>query len=172
MTCRAEVAAVWQEAECLKDLPAGPKKPLNAYMIFASEHRATVKEENPTFSAPAIAKLLGEMWGAMSSEDRIPWVGKANEEKEKYAAALKHYQEQHGALPSSSKQPTKEQQQVMNYLALEASANAWSRWMLTRCSAQCCACLQHLDAGEISKTARTQPQLQLAFDQAACPLMA
>jgi hypothetical protein len=38
-------------------LGAGPKKPLNADMIFASEHRATVKEENATFSAPAIAKL-------------------------------------------------------------------------------------------------------------------
>ena len=68
---------VWQEAEAAKVLPPGPKRPLNAYMIFSAETRAEVKAENPSMQATDVAKLLGEMWSGMSVEDRCVWMGKA-----------------------------------------------------------------------------------------------
>ena len=92
---------VWQEAEAAKVLPPGPKRPLNAYMIFSAETRAEVKAENPSMQATEVAKLLGEMWSGMSVEDRCVWMGKAGAEKLKYDEQIAAYMKEHGCLPPS-----------------------------------------------------------------------
>lgn len=45
------------------------RKP-SAYMIFSNEKRAEVKEQNPGARVTVIAKRLGEMWRALSEEEK------------------------------------------------------------------------------------------------------
>ena len=94
-----------QTLETATSLPPGPKKPLNAFMLFSSAKRAGVQEETPGMAAGAISKLLGEMWAGTSAADRLEWIGKANEDKDRYTAALRQYQLEHGALPPSKPAP-------------------------------------------------------------------
>lgn len=90
----------------MTQLPPGPKRPLNAFMLFSKDKRAEVKMENPSATAPQITKIIGEMWSGTSAADRVHWMGKANEAKELYLAAIAEYQETHGALPPSGKAST------------------------------------------------------------------
>ncbi len=44
------------------------KKPLTAYMIFNNFRRPSLRTENPTFTLPDIAKLIGEEWKNLNDE--------------------------------------------------------------------------------------------------------
>jgi hypothetical protein len=50
--------------------PNAPKKPLNAYMFFAQEHRSTVLASHPGLRASEVTKKLGEMWKNVAPEDK------------------------------------------------------------------------------------------------------
>ena len=39
-------------------------------MLFSKEHRQEVKDENPDISFGQIGKKLGEMWRALSDEEK------------------------------------------------------------------------------------------------------
>ncbi|CAD6892492.1 unnamed protein product [Tilletia controversa] len=62
-----------------------PKKAKSAYIIFCSEYRDRVKEENPTAGFGDIGRILGAKWKDMSEKDKAPFV-KA-QEKDKIRAA-------------------------------------------------------------------------------------
>ena len=103
---------VLQDLTQAANLPPGPKKALNAFMFFASEKRAEIKAENPAMAAGIISKLLGEMWNGLSPTDRIPYLAKAANDKERYQAALVEYQAVHGALPPAKTTSAAEVEQV------------------------------------------------------------
>ena len=103
-----------QAAEEEKIWPPVPKKPLNAYMIFASETREVVKAENPNISGKDLAKTLGETWSGLSAADKAPWLGKANEQKEQYDAQIELYVQEHGGPPPSAKQQAKQPAEVQS----------------------------------------------------------
>jgi len=53
-----------------KKASGGKKKPLKGFMLFSSEHRAKVKEENPELTFGGIGKKLGEMWRALTDKEK------------------------------------------------------------------------------------------------------
>lgn len=75
----------------VKKDPNAPKKPMQAYFLFSQDQRAKVKAENPDLGTKDIARQLGQMWKAMSEEDKKPYAAKAAEEKAKYERALAEY---------------------------------------------------------------------------------
>lgn len=48
----------------------GSKKPLSGFMLFSKENRAQIKEDNPDITFGQIGKKLGEMWRALSDEEK------------------------------------------------------------------------------------------------------
>ncbi|CAB9513894.1 group protein B3 [Seminavis robusta] len=48
----------------------GGKKPLSGFMLFSRENRPQVKEENPEITFGQMGKKLGEMWRALTDEER------------------------------------------------------------------------------------------------------
>jgi len=75
----------------IKD-PNAPKRPPNAFMLFSNEHRAEVRAQHPDEKMPAIAKILGEMWKALSDEDRAPLTERATELSAAYTEAKAAYE--------------------------------------------------------------------------------
>jgi structure-specific recognition protein 1 len=71
--------------------PKAPKKALSAFMIFSSENRAKIKEENPDAGFGDIGKLVGEAYKNISSEERAALDKKVAEEKARYAAEMADY---------------------------------------------------------------------------------
>ena len=75
--------------------PSAPKKPQSSYFIYMNENRGQFKESvtqsNPDASGrdivTLVAKLAGEKWKSMSSEDKLPY-------EQKYVTAKKAYAEQ------------------------------------------------------------------------------
>jgi hypothetical protein len=65
--------------------PNAPKKPLSAYMFFATENRPAIKAENPSFTFGELAKAVSDKWNAMSDEDKKPYTDKATADKARYA---------------------------------------------------------------------------------------
>mmetsp|Transcript_27302 Transcript_27302/g.66242 ORF Transcript_27302/g.66242 Transcript_27302/m.66242 type:complete len:154 (+) Transcript_27302:200-661(+) len=53
--------------------PAAPKKSVSGFIKFRQEHQAKVKEENPNDSAGQIGKKLGDMWRALSKEEKAAY---------------------------------------------------------------------------------------------------
>merc|ERR1711920_973433 len=75
------------------DAPKEPKKPLGAYMMFASEKRGDVTRDFPDLKGLApVQQKIGELWKGLSDEDRVVWTNKEKEEKERYNKELAEYQ--------------------------------------------------------------------------------
>eukprot|EP00523_Entomoneis_sp_CCMP467_P002890 CAMPEP_0168744866 /NCGR_PEP_ID=MMETSP0724-20121128/14316_1 /TAXON_ID=265536 /ORGANISM="Amphiprora sp., Strain CCMP467" /LENGTH=77 /DNA_ID=CAMNT_0008792547 /DNA_START=73 /DNA_END=306 /DNA_ORIENTATION=- len=64
-----------------KKAGGGKKKPLTGFMKFSQEHRAKVKEDNPDLSFGGIGKKLGEMWRALTDDEKEAYKGKKKETK-------------------------------------------------------------------------------------------
>lgn len=47
-----------------------PKRAPSAYIIFSSENRSKVKEENPDATFGELGKLLGAKWGSMTESQK------------------------------------------------------------------------------------------------------
>jgi hypothetical protein len=63
--------------------PNAPKRGQNAYMFFVNDLREKMKNENTPMKAPDLAKLAGEKWRTMTSEDKKPFEDKAAADKER-----------------------------------------------------------------------------------------
>jgi environmental stress-induced protein Ves len=59
------------------------QRPLTAWIIYCNEHRATIKEANPTFGFKDMARALSEGFKALSEEERASYDLKASQEKER-----------------------------------------------------------------------------------------
>lgn len=74
--------------------PNMPKKPKSGYMFFCDEHRQSVMKKNKNASMGEIAKILGNMWGKMDTEEKAPYIQMNEEAKEEYSEAMKNYKAQ------------------------------------------------------------------------------
>ncbi|ORZ17663.1 high mobility group box domain-containing protein [Absidia repens] len=74
----------------IKDKNA-PKKNYSSYLHFCDEQRPQLAKEHPTFNQPELAKLLGEMWKALSDEDKKPYQEVASQDKERYDQEMANY---------------------------------------------------------------------------------
>ena len=52
---------------------AKEKKPMNAFLLFCKRHRASVKDLYPNLENRQITKILGEFWGSLSGEEKLPY---------------------------------------------------------------------------------------------------
>jgi hypothetical protein len=60
------------ESDCNSDCGCHKqeKKPLSGYLLFSQEKRSEIIKNNPNFKVTEIAVKLGEMWKALSDEEK------------------------------------------------------------------------------------------------------
>lgn len=56
----------------------------SGFFLFCSEHRPSIKAQNPSMGIGDVAKKLGEMWNNLSDSEKQPFLSKANKLKDKY----------------------------------------------------------------------------------------
>jgi len=82
-----------KKAKIPKDANA-PKKPQTAYFLWLTENRERIKQENPDVKAgPAIVKLAGSKWAAMTDDQKKPYQERAVEAKKQYEIDFAKYKE-------------------------------------------------------------------------------
>lgn len=64
-----------------------PKRPMNAFMIWAKSERGLMAKENPKKHNSEISKLLGLKWKAMQMEQKQPFL----DEAKRMAAVRQHF---------------------------------------------------------------------------------
>lgn len=78
-------------------LTGGPKKPINPYLIFCQENRASIQERHVAVSGGIemnnheITKALAQNWHDLSAEQKQFYYNLYEQEKEKYEQQLKVY---------------------------------------------------------------------------------
>ncbi|CAN8246516.1 unnamed protein product [Cochlearia groenlandica] len=77
-----------KKAKKIKD-PLKPKQPISAYLIYANERRAALREDNK--SVVEVAKMTGEEWKSLSEEQKAPYDKIAKKNKEKYLEEMEGY---------------------------------------------------------------------------------
>ena len=65
-----------------------PKRPMNAYMHFAAEVRASMKAANPEASVSMLSTLMSGKWREMDDAGKQPYVTKAESQKVEYEEAM------------------------------------------------------------------------------------
>lgn len=73
--------------------PNAPKRNLSSYMIFAQEHRAEIKEQNPGCTFGELNKLLGHSYQNLSAEQKEAYQEKARDSKARYEIEFQQYQQ-------------------------------------------------------------------------------
>eukprot|EP01026_Neomeris_dumetosa_P064606 TRINITY_DN61622_c0_g1_i2.p1 TRINITY_DN61622_c0_g1~~TRINITY_DN61622_c0_g1_i2.p1 ORF type:complete len:665 (-),score=123.05 TRINITY_DN61622_c0_g1_i2:170-2164(-) len=68
-----------------------PKRPIAAFMYFSMDKREEAKRANPDLKTSEIAKVLGEMWRNVTSEEKAIFEQKAAADKERYAKEMDEY---------------------------------------------------------------------------------
>jgi hypothetical protein len=76
--------------------PDAPKPVKNAFILFCSEKRAEVKEEEPDMKPTDITKKLGEMWREMDDEDKEEFQEKVKKDKERFENEMEEYEPKDG----------------------------------------------------------------------------
>jgi len=65
-----------------------PKRPPTAYMLFTSERRQKVKEDNPHSTFGELGKILGDLWAKLPDAQKIDYKEKATKAMEAYKKDL------------------------------------------------------------------------------------
>lgn len=92
---------VLPQPQAVITMPAPPKRPLNAYMLFANEQRAGLVGKGR--SVAEVGKLLGEQWRQLSKGNKDAWTEKAGKDKARYQEDLRTYELAYRGPPPSSK---------------------------------------------------------------------
>lgn len=71
--------------------PNAPKAASNAYMIFCKENRPKLKEEHPELPFGRLGAKLGEVWRALSPEEKKPYEDRAADDRERYRKEMESY---------------------------------------------------------------------------------
>jgi len=51
----------------------GHRRPMNAFLLFCKRHRTIVKEVYPNLENRHITKILGEFWGSLNPQEKMPF---------------------------------------------------------------------------------------------------
>ena len=86
----ASGAGPQKKARKKKD-PNAPKNPRTPFVWFHQKTLADMKLENPSTKFGEAGKKAGELWRAMDSDQRAPFVQKAKDDKERYQEEMKNY---------------------------------------------------------------------------------
>jgi high mobility group protein B2 len=74
-----------------KDKKEGPKRPLNAYLIFVNNERAGVIAQNPKWKITEVVRHLGSLWKNLSEAEKQVYTDRALQEKERYEKEMKEF---------------------------------------------------------------------------------
>jgi len=108
----------------------GPKKPVNAYIIFSNEHRANVIAANPGIKTNKVMEEIGKKWSSLSKEEKEIYESKAADDKVRFQDEWEIFKNQtSGAVGLSNAPPVvdtgkvaKKVKAVESAAAVEASA--------------------------------------------------
>ena len=67
-----------------RSAPPLPSTTRCAFLHFCSEKRPKLKQENPSFSVGALAKQLSAVWKLMTPEQKKPYDGMAEKDKQRW----------------------------------------------------------------------------------------
>nr|CAB3253473.1 HMG1/2 High mobility group protein [Phallusia mammillata] len=85
--------------------PNAPKRPQSAFFLFCADRRATVKQENPSYTVGDIARELGKKWSETNPDIKSKYVQAGEKEKEKYNKEMAAYRAtQEKGAPVAKKQ--------------------------------------------------------------------
>eukprot|EP01084_Bolivina_argentea_P261466 441862_1 len=70
-----------------------PKKPLNAYSLYAIQRCHSIRQKFPNKPNTEIAKEIGKEWKTLSKDEKKTYEDKASKLKEKYYKKLEEYEE-------------------------------------------------------------------------------
>lgn len=67
------------------------KRPMNAYMLFSKEKRAEIIQQKPELKSKVaeVAKLIGNHWKEMTSEEKVKYQNLALKDKQRYESEIK-----------------------------------------------------------------------------------
>ena len=71
--------------------PNAPKRPTTAFFFYTSTIRNQVKEENPGKKVSELSKIHGGMWGALSDQEKEPFLLQNKEDKERYQKEMEEW---------------------------------------------------------------------------------
>ncbi|KAI9291321.1 hypothetical protein K502DRAFT_297122, partial [Neoconidiobolus thromboides FSU 785] len=57
----------------------GPKRPMNAYLLFNKENRPKLLKANPNASTPEVSRAIGDKWKSLSLEEKQVYIDQALE---------------------------------------------------------------------------------------------
>ncbi|CAN6804363.1 unnamed protein product [Brassica oleracea] len=69
--------------------PLKPKHPISAFLVYANERRAALRQENK--NVVEVAKMTGEEWKKFSDKEKAPYEEVAKKNKETYLQAMEEY---------------------------------------------------------------------------------
>lgn len=64
--------------------PDAPKKAMSAFMYFSNKMRPKIKAENPDISFGDLGKRIGELYRALTPEEKEPFEKMATNDKKRY----------------------------------------------------------------------------------------
>eukprot|EP01156_Anaeramoeba_ignava_P021805 Anaeramoba_ignava/c19779_g2_i1.p1 GENE.c19779_g2_i1~~c19779_g2_i1.p1 ORF type:complete len:162 (+),score=75.13 c19779_g2_i1:65-550(+) len=73
------------------EIPSPPKKPLNAYFLFAQDCRPRIKEQNPEIKGSEITKMIGQEWKNLPQEQKDVYKNKQQQLQEIYNKEIAEY---------------------------------------------------------------------------------
>ena len=64
--------------------PNRVKKPKSAYLFFCDDKRASIQKNNPGKKMGDVSKVLGQLWGSISDEERKKYQDQHDKDKDRY----------------------------------------------------------------------------------------
>ncbi len=71
-----------------------PRRPMSAFLFYSLGKRQQIKTDNPEMKNTEVSRVLGEMWRSLSDEERLPFVEREKEEREKYKLAIAEWRQE------------------------------------------------------------------------------
>ena len=71
-----------EDEDTLEDNTTKTKKPQSAFFHFSSIRRPIIRESNPDIKMTEVSKQIGEEWGKLTDEEKLPYHKLHEEEKE------------------------------------------------------------------------------------------
>lgn len=93
----------------LKKDATAPKRPMSAFLFFSQTQRQSIKAARPGIKNTEVSKILGEMWRALTPEEKEPHVTKEKEERAKYMVKMKAWREKKEAEAAAQRKALTEQ---------------------------------------------------------------
>ncbi|KAI7895404.1 high mobility group box domain-containing protein [Mucor mucedo] len=93
--------------------PFAPKHPMSAYLYYLASVYPKVSLEFPGSTVGPISKSISKTWHAMTVEERLPWIQKADSDKARYAREMQVYMANNNQEQLQKEQLLLQQQQQL-----------------------------------------------------------